>query len=178
MWFFKSKKQKKEKQEVVVSVKHEGASSFHEEEYRNALRLYDEAHADEQYQKDLHLFCDLVSAIRESYSVNNALGSFSGESGDKLIDLCADAINLDIELKEKRDYYDNQKHDMSEPAKTLAMVFEKRGEYGNAAAVCVMAIENGFPADGTSGGMRGRLARMIKKGNLPLTDDLKRILNL
>ena len=141
-------------------------------------RRYYEGQADTEYQEDLKRFYDLITEIRESYSVINAVGSFSEKPAERLIDRCAVAIALDIELKEKREYYENHVFDMSEPAKTLAMVFEKRQEYENAAGICALAIENGFTADGTNGGMRGRLARMIKKGKLSLTDEYKKILNL
>lgn len=152
--------------------------AFHEEEYRNALRLYDEAHADAQYQHDINRYYALITEIREMYSVFNTLDAFESDKVNKLMDICANAVNLEISLKEKREYYENRKFDMSEAAKILAMVFEKRGEYDNAASVCVVAIEAGFVSDGTAGGMRGRLARMIKKGDLPLTDEMKKILNL
>ena len=151
---------------------------FHEEEYRNALRLYDEAHADGEYQRKLTRFFDLLNNIRETYSVINSVGSFCDDAGDRLVESCVEAIALEAEIREKREYYENTVFDMSEPYKTLAMVYEKRGEYQRAATMCVLAIENGYPNDGTKSGMRGRLARMIKKGDLPLTDNLKKILGL
>lgn len=151
---------------------------FHEEEYRNALRLYDEAHADTEYQEKLTRFFDLISHIRETYSVINSVGSFKDDAGDRLIESCTEAIALEAEIREKREYYEDTVFDMSEPYKTLAMVFEKREEYQRAATICVFAIENGYPNDGTKSGMKGRLARMMKKGELPLTDNIKTILGL
>lgn len=172
MFFFKKKKKAPtDEMDEVIAWGVENAKDDSERRYYGAL-------ADKQYQADSTRHYNLVNYIRERYSVLNALGSFSGADGDELIDRCAEAINLDIELKPKREYYENQEFNMSEPAKTLVMVFEKREEYESAAAVCALAIENGFTADGTAGGMRGRLARLIKKGNLPLTDSFKKILNL
>lgn len=152
--------------------------TFHEQEYRKALQLYDEAHADTEYQNKLTQYYELVTQIKEAYSVINNVGSFSDNAGNSLIERCAEAIKIEAEIKEKREYYENRIFDMSPPCKTLAMVFEKRCEYQRAATICVYAIENGYISDGTAGGMRGRLSRMIKKGNLPLTDNLKNILNL
>lgn len=143
-----------------------------------AFQLLEEAHADTEYQNKLTQFYDLLSNIREKYSVINSVGSFSDESGDKLIQLCTEAMALELEIKEKREYYENHVFTTSEPCKTLAMIYEKRGEYQRAATICVYAIECGYTLDGTTSGMRGRLARMIKKGNLPLTDELKKILDL
>ena len=151
---------------------------FHEEEYRNALRLYDEAHADTEYQEKLTMFFDLLNNIRETYSVINNVGSFCDDAGDRLVESCIEAIALEAEIREKREYYENTVFNMSEPYKTLAMIYEKRGEYQRAATMCVLAIENGYQNDGTKSGMRGRLARMMKKGNLPLTDNIKKILGL
>lgn len=153
-------------------------NSFNEEEYRKALRLYDEAQRDKEYQKKLTQYYELITQIQEAYSVINSLGAFSGNAGDNLIESCAEAIGLELDIRGKRQYYENQVFDMSPACKTLAMILEKRCEYQRAATICVYAIENGYANDGTKGGMRGRLARMIKKGNLPLTDNLKTILNL
>lgn len=170
MWFSRKKRDTDPADEVIEW----GLKNASNDE---AKRYY-EAQADKQYQGDLSQYYNLVTEIRELYSVINTVGSFTDPSADKLIDKCAAAIVLDVKLKEKREYYESRIFDMSEPAKTLTMVFEKRQEYETAAGVCTLAIENGFTADGTNGGMRGRLARMIKKGNLPLTDELKTILNL
>lgn len=148
------------------------------EQEREYWKRWAEANADAEYQSDLNTFHALLTHIREMYSVINSVGSFSDEAGDRLIDSCAAAIEIEVEIKEKREYYENTHFEMSEPCKTLAMILEDRKEYHHAAAVCVYAIQNGFPKDGTNGGMRGRLARMIKKGNLPLTDELKELLCL
>lgn len=156
----------------------EARTTFHEEEYRNALRLYDEAHADTQYQQDLKEFYALLAHIREMYSVIGSVGSFSDEAGGRLIDSCAEAIEIEEKIREKREYYEDTHFDMSEPRKTLAMIYEKRGDYERAANICAFAIRSGYPKDGTDGGMRGRMARMIKKGNLPLTDAYKEVLGL
>lgn len=151
---------------------------FNEKEYRKALQLYDEAQSDKAYQKKLTQLFELLTHIQEAYSVINNVGSFTDVAGDSLIESCSKAMDIEAEIREKRQYYENCVFDMSPPCKTLAMVFEKRCEYQRAATICVYAIENGYINDGTKGGMRGRLARMIKKGDLPLTDNLKKILNL
>lgn len=173
MWLFGKKKKKSDEEEWAEVISY-GANNAQDEESKR----YYEALTDREYQANLSILYDLITEIKETYTVINNVSSFSSEAGDRLIDRCADAINLDIELAAKRRYYQEAEVAYSDPAKTLAMVFEKRGEYENAAAVCVLAIENGFTSDGTNGGMRGRLARMIKKGNLALTDDYRKILNL
>lgn len=174
--FFK----KKEKREASAEreEKPKETLAFHEQEYLNALRLYDEAHADEEYQKKHTQFFELLTQIREAYSVINNVDVFTGTAGETLIEFCVKAMEIEADIRKKREYYENQVFDMSVPCKTLAMIYEKRCEYQRAATICVYAIENGYTNDGTKGGMRGRLARMIKKGELPLTDNLKNILNI
>lgn len=167
-----------QEQTIQISIETEKASSFHEEEYREALRRYDEAHSDTEYQEKLTTYFSIIEKIQEMYSVLNNVGSFSSEAGNKLISDCFEAISIENDIREKREYYDNMTFDMSTPCKTLSMIFEKREEYEKAACICVSAIEKGYHADGTKGGMRGRLARIIKKGNLPLSDNMKKILNI
>ena len=180
--FFKKHKKGETSAERNAIEKREDQSqeklAFHEQEYRRALQLYDKAHADTEYQKKLSQYYELLTQIKETYSVINNVGSFSDDAGDELIKSCALAINIEADIKEKRERYEDCVFDMSSPCKTLAMIFEKRCEYQRAATICVYAIQNGYTSDGTSGGMRGRLARMIKKGDLPLTDNIKNILNL
>lgn len=173
------KKQKTHDQpSVQIAIENQEPLAFHEQEYRKSLQLYDEAHADKEYQEKLAQYYEILNRIKETYSVINNLGSFNAAEGDKLIEDCALAMGIEENIREKRQYYENHVFDMSPPCKTLAMVFEKRGDYQTATTICAYAIENGYVSDGTAGGMRGRLARMIKKGNLPLTDNLKQILNL
>lgn len=148
------------------------------EQEREYWRLWAEANADAEYQSDLNTFYALLTHIREMYSVIGSVGSFSDEAGDRLIDSCAEAIEIEEKIRENREYYENTHFEMSEPRKTLAMIYEKRGDYEHAANVCAFAIRSGYPKDGTDGGMRGRMARMIKKGNLPLTDAYKEVLGL
>lgn len=52
------------------------------------------------------------------------------------------------------------------PYKRLAMIREKKGDYEGAALACIQQLRLGLMDDGTKGGMCGRLARMVKKGNL------------
>ena len=141
-------------------------------------KRYYEAQADKQYQAALSALYALETEIQETYSVLTNVGSFNSEAGDKLVERCVAAIELDNSIREKRDYYDKSKYEYSVPHKILSMVYEKRGEYQRAAMVCVLAIEKGYTKDSTNGGMRGRLARMIKKGNLPISEQMKEILNI
>lgn len=174
MGLFKKKTKKKSDAEEWDEVYEWGIKNAQDEE----MKRYYECQADKQYQASLSAFYSLETEILETYSVLTNVGSFNSEAGDKLIDRCVAAIELDNSIREKRDYYDKSKYEYSIPHKILSMVYEKRGDYQRAAVVCVLAIEKGYTKDSTNGGMRGRLARMIKKGDLPISDQMKDILNI
>lgn len=173
---FGKKKAKKETKPIQVQV--EAVDSRLDAEYNEALKRYDEALGDPEYQEGLNRYFCLCSKINERYTVINTIGSFSDESTGALISECEEAFDIDVRIKKKREYYERTEFNQAPEMKTLAMVYEKRGEFEKAAMVCVMAINEGFPADGTAGGMRGRLARMIKKGNIELNDKLRKILEI
>lgn len=179
---FKKKKSREATETCVAKIEVEESPqeevAFHNEESLKAFRLFEEAQADTEYQKQITKYIELMTQIQEAYSVINNVGSFLDDAGDALIEKCVEAMNIEMEIREKQEYYNDCIFNMSQPCKTLAMIFEKRGEFQRAATICVYAIENGYTSDGTKGGMKGRLARMIKKGSLPLTDNLKKILDL
>lgn len=174
MGLFKKKTKKKSDAEVWDEVIARGIETAQDED----TKRYFEGQADKQYQAALSASYAIETEIKETYSVITNVGSFGGEAGDKLIDRCVEAINLDDSIREKRAYYDRNKYEYSTPHKILSMVYEKREDYQRAAMVCVLAIEKGYTKDGTNGGMRGRLARMIKKGDLPISEQMKEILNI
>lgn len=174
MAFFWKKKEEKSRAEIEREVISWQVENAQDEE----TRRYFEAQADKQYQEALSEFYTLTTTIKETYSVLTNLASYDGGAAERLIARCATAMELDDSIREKRAYYDNAKYEYCEPYKILAMLYEKRGEYQRAAMVCVLAIEKGYTKDGTSGGMRGRLARMIKKGDLPISEQMKEILSI
>lgn len=173
---------RKKKEKVVEKTHEEIMDEIHEYGLKNAKneaeRRYYEAQMDKEYQYALSSYYSIVEEIRETYTVINNLSSFDSEAGDKLVERCIRAINIDDLIRDKRDYYDSATYEYCDPYKILCMIFEKREEYKWAASVCVASIQKGYTKDGTSGGMRGRLARIIKKGGLPLTEEMKEILNL
>ncbi len=144
---------------------------------RDRLRRWNEAHSDTQYQETIARYYNLLTSIREQYQVIKTLSTFDSNAGRRLIADCVEAINIEQETHEKHEYYENRRFDISEPSLTLAQIYETLGDYERATAVCAMAIQNGFTG-GQGGGMRGRLAHIIKKGDLPLTEDMKELLNL
>lgn len=142
------------------------------------MENYYSALADKDHQNNMKKFYALCDKIKERYTVISNVCSFSDPSVDMLIADCLEAFELNVKIQEKAKQYKQAVSVHSFELKTLAMIYEKQQEYEQAAMFCIMAIENGFTSDGTTGGMRGRLARMIKKGNLELTDQLRKILEI
>ena len=149
-----------------------------ETNYQESMRRLELSYTDSSYQAKLSKYCSLIEKINERYSVLNSLNLFQTEQGDALVELCVDCIKLEAQIKKKREYYENYTFDSSPAYKTLAMIYEKRGEYDKVVDVCVFAIDAGYPSDGTKGGMRGRMARAIKRGKIEVTDEMKTILEI
>ena len=116
-------------------------------------------------------YYDLMQKINDEYKALNKKGEFGGKAGSDLILHCKRASALFLELVPIWEKYEIFIPVCSVFAKH-AMIHEKRGEYDKAAAVCVVAIRAGLSDDGTKGGMKARLKRMIKKGNLKPTKDV------
>lgn len=176
--FFKKKKKDPEPTPQPPKDEYELYAEFAKFAKDEESKKYYTAQADREYQTDLKKLYALYDKIRERYTVINNVGSFFDASADMLIADCLEAFDLNMKTREKAKYYGLELVTMATELKTLAMVYEKRQEYNQAAMFCAMAIENGFTSDGTAGGMRGRLARMIKKGNIELTDQLRDILEI
>lgn len=149
-----------------------------QEKYNEQLKRIDQSYADTEYQIKLQKYYSYMEEANQSYSVLNSLGLFDSEHTHALIALCEEWAVLESEIKDKRHYYEGSPFFESPPMKMLAMIYEKAGDYSSSAAVCVRAIQAGYPNDGTKGGMRGRLARMIKRGKLDLTEEMKLVLQI
>lgn len=151
---------------------------FDKEDYELSLKRIEEADKDKPYQRALRIYYDQINRIREKYSVLNNLGLLDSEKANELIALCIENIELEAKIKKKREYYEMYSFDQSTAYKYLSMIYDKQQKYDNVATVCIAAIRAGYVNDGTKGGMRGRLARAVKKGNLQITDEMAKSLDL
>lgn len=149
-----------------------------QKQHEEHMKRLEQAYADNEYQRKLQKYYSMLEEANQSYSVLNSLNMFDEEHSQKLIDHCEKWAILEEEIRTKRFYYEGYPFLESPPLKMLAMVYEKNAKYSAAALACVRAIKNGYPNDGTKGGMRGRLARMIKKGKLDVTEEMKQILEI
>lgn len=126
---------------------------------------------DNDYTSASNEYFSGMEKIETNWSVLYNLNCYTGARADKFIADCKKNIN---------DFYSWQKiaktYDMDSPPsvpafKRLAMIYEKQGLYENSIAVCREAILACAYNDGTKGGMKGRLARMIKKSGRAPTDE-------
>lgn len=115
----------------------------------------------------------LHEEVEADYSVISTMGIQSGPQLEAFIKKCNRALDAVERLTPLWVKYRQELPTLCAPAKRLAMVYEKCGDYDHAAAVCLRAIKNGWTDDGTSGAMRGRLARLVKKGGLPVTPEIQ-----
>ena len=60
--------------------------------------------------------------------------------------------------------------------KRLSMIYEKQKDFDSAVKVCIDAIKCGATADGSKGGMQGRLARLIKKAGITPTAEIEKLM--
>ena len=114
----------------------------------------------------------LVTQIPKAYNALRSSGVFEGPAADEFLLLCNQAISLRRDILpqlEKGDWIFTH----GEGYKRLAMVLEKRGDFQGAAEMCLLALRDGATSDGSQSGMAGRMARMLKKGKIPPTPEMK-----
>lgn len=117
-------------------------------------------------QSQYYTLCEEIEA---DYTVLANAANPDAAAYSKVEKKCVDATALFQMLVPLWEKYDRGIPCSAPPYKRLAMIREKRGDYEGAALACVQQLRLGVQGDGTKGGMRGRLARMVKKGNLAET---------
>lgn len=110
--------------------------------------------------------------LEKMYSALYNLKDYFSANTERFIELCQHDISLVDDYVRIHNMYNSSMPTAYPSFKRLAMIYEKRNEYDKAIEVCVQSIKKGFPDDGTSGGMYGRLARMIKKSGIDYSIDL------
>lgn len=141
-------------------------------------QTWTEMRNDAVYQRLLKENASNHEEIAAEYTMLNTIGSFTGPQADKLIQKCVAATTTIEMLFPYYKKYNQPLPTVSEIHKRLAMIYEKQGRYEEAALACVQAIRLGMTDDGTKGGMRGRLAKMVKLGAIPMNKELESILSV
>lgn len=120
---------------------------------------------DQEHQANLCEYYALIQEIESDYSV--FINGMGGEdAGEKLEEKCLRGMMLFAALVQSWQKYQRQIPSSSPPFKRLSMLREKKGDYVGAATVCIQQMRLGAFGDSTKAGMRGRLARLIKRGKL------------
>lgn len=140
--------------------------------------LYDRySWEDKNYLSASKKYFDGMEEIETNWSVLYNLNCFTGARADKFIADCKKNINDFYSWQEIAKTYGEDSPPSVPAFKRLAMIYEKQGLYENSIAVCREAILACACSDGTKGGMKGRLARMIKKSGRTPTDEEMILLN-
>ncbi len=115
----------------------------------------------------------LVDEINEKYSIAYNLTGYHSPEMEYVIDLCYQDIELAPMIKEfqiemNRIFHENEedrKLPQYQSFSRLAIIYEKQGNFEKGIEICNIALRLGYTRDGTQGGMRGRMARLIRKNN-------------
>lgn len=115
--------------------------------------------------------------IESMWSVISNLKLTSGPQVDTFVEKCYTNIaQLHNMINLEKTYGHSSDVPRSVPAfKRLAMLYEKQGDYENAINICADAIRIGAVNDDTKGKMYGRLARLISKSGLEVSDEIKQL---
>lgn len=127
----------------------------------------------QEHHNDTAPFFEMMEDIEKKYSIlTNIDSGFESNAADVLLSLCYENIRMKKWLDQKWQGYEHH-YIYTYAYQRIAMIYEKQGKYDLAAQACVDAINDGFIRDRTSGGMPGRLARMIKRGKLEITPEME-----
>lgn len=120
-----------------------------------------------------------MEEIEAMWSVMYNLKIVSGEQADIFINKCYENLaDLQNMLQAERKYGFGGEMPFRVPAYVrLAMLYEKQENYEKAINICVEAIRAGATNDGNKGKMYGRLARLIRKSGITVSDDILLLTN-
>lgn len=136
---------------------------------------------DPQYEKSLSaVYFQNMETLESMWAVVTNLKAYDGDRANALEQLCY--LNIS-------DYHAWVSYNITidpewvRPPKCpayirLAMLYEKRKQYDKAVDVCCAAIRAGAVADGSSGRMFGRLARMMSKAGMEMTPEIDGLMKL
>lgn len=115
-----------------------------------------------------------MEEIETMWSVMYNLKIVTGSQADTFEEKCKENISdLFKMLEEYKKYGYNNTIPPHVPAYVrLAMLYEKQERYSEAIDVCVESIKAGAISDGNKGKMYGRLARLIRKSGITVSDDI------
>jgi len=140
--------------------------------------LYAEMNRDyynhEQIRKSSEKYFKGLEEIESIWSVMYNLKITAGEKAELFERKCEENIvDLYSMLEAKRKYgYDDSVPPHVPAYVRLAMLYEKQSRYQEAIDICVEAIKAGAVDDGNKSKMYGRLARLIRKSGITVSDEV------
>lgn len=143
----------------------------------NDLKWQFKSRINDEIRKYSIPYYETIEKIEPAWSVISNLGSYTGEEAKSFEQMCKQSIKLYQKYIAKASELDpDYIVPKNVPAYVrLAMLYEKQLSYNKAIDICVQAIRNGAYDDHSNGKMYGRLARMIKKSGIDVTDDIKKL---
>ena len=149
--------------EITVSAKHSDDEPYISEKEKRRRELLHQRMNDEEYKSALKQYFDAMEKMNHEWSVIYNLKDYSSKRAERFEIMCAQQIDRFLTINQKWSQYENPAP-RTDAFKLLSILYERQGRIDDAANVCLKSIEYGYESDGTKGGMRGRLARLIKKG--------------
>ena len=135
--------------------------------------LYMAAWMDMDFRNLQTQYYKLIEEIEADYSVFiNGLGG--DNAGELLEKKCLRGTILFHQMYPFYKKYEQTLPNSIPPFKRLSMLREKRGDFEGAALACVQQMRYGVFGDSSKSGMRGRLARIIKKGKFQDNEEIMR----
>lgn len=140
--------------------------------------LYSEMNQQLSYNSVVRVYIDKyykgVEEIQSMWSVMYNLKIVNGEQADIFEQKCKDNISALYQMLDvnKKYGFDSTVPPHVPSYVRLAMLYEKQERYMEAINICVEAIKAGAIDDGNKGKMYGRLARLIRKSNITVDDDI------
>lgn len=116
----------------------------------------------------------LLEKIKEEYPKAKDTGNYFGKEMKRVMRLCTQDIGIAEECRDLWRKYDHYLDDLPDYPSfaRLAIIYEKREEYAKAIDVCTEAIRLGYESDGTKNGLKGRIARLLRKEEAARKKDL------
>lgn len=160
--------------EITVRTRKDDREIYESDEEKYKRELFHQQMNDKQYLAALKEYSNAAEKLNHEWSVLYNLQDYSSKRAERFEIHCAQQIDRYFRIMQRWGHYELPAA-RTNAFKLLSILYERQGRMDDAANVCLKAIELGYEADGTKGGMRGRLARLIKKGasvEMPDEDEL------
>ena len=163
-------------QAVLMINKNEQAQSKQNTDYIGSL--YSEMNQQIANNSAARIYIDKyykgMEEIESMWSIMYNLKIINGEQADIFEQKCKDNIS---DLYKMLDANRKYGFDSTMPTRVpsyirLSMLYEKQERYIDAINICVESIKAGAINDGNKGKMYGRLARLIRKSGIQVSDDI------